>query len=113
MLRFLNFKLKILVSKEFFFSVYGTMWGNGNFAQESFDDVCHSDLARCSVKRCSATLQREAIRLAQQRAFLREERFAARNEEMAIRAEEHYLETVVKRSDWWPTFLGSKTKMLA
>ena len=78
------------------------MWANGNYAQESFDDVCHSDLARCAVKRRSATLQREAIRLAQQRAFLREERFAARNEEMAIRAEEHSLETVVKRSDWWP-----------
>jgi hypothetical protein len=46
-------------------------------------------------------LQRDASRLAKQRAFLREERRKARLEEAAISAEKDNLE-FVKKHDWWP-----------
>ena len=62
---------------------------------------CRVGLEKTVIDQRSAKLQREAMRLARQRAFLREERKRAREEEQAILAEKENLEHVNK-SDWWP-----------
>ena len=62
---------------------------------------CRVSLEKAVIEPRAAKLQREALRLARQRAFLREERKRAREEEMAISDCKGSLEHATK-SDWWP-----------
>jgi hypothetical protein len=58
-------------------------------------------LQEAVVHQRASALKREEVRLARQRAFLREERRSARNEGTAIDDESAQLEHLA-RDDWWP-----------
>ena len=83
--------------------LYGDRRHFGDVIPTPYDNECLGHLERCVVEQRSAKLQREALRLARQRAFLREERRNARMEEAAILSEEDQLKHVVGRNDWWPS----------
>ncbi len=68
---------------------------------DPYEISCLNALQETVVQQRAASLQREVIRLAKQRAFLREERRKARLDEAGIQVENARV-AHIEKADWWP-----------